>query len=73
MDGASLSSLIVTGCLLLMSEVAAFVPVKANGLFHAVYLIMKNYYEKPVDPLGVEPPVYTPSIPDGFQRNMVIR
>lgn len=72
MDGSSLISLIVTACLFLVSEGVAFVPVEANGIVHAVYLVLKSYYEKPVDPLGVEPPVYTPSIPDGFQRNMVI-
>jgi hypothetical protein len=72
MDAPSLISLIVTVCLLLLSEGAAFVPVEANGVVHAVYLVLKSYYEKPVAPLGVEPPVYTPSIPDGFQRNMVI-
>ena len=72
MDAPSLISLIVTVCLLLLSEGAAFVPVEANGVVHAVYLVLKSYYEKPVAPLGVEPPVYTPSIPEGFQRNMVI-
>jgi hypothetical protein len=73
MDGQSLISLIVTVCLFLISEGVAFVPVEANGVVHAVYLVLKSYYEKPVDPLGVEPPAYTPSIPEGFQRNMVIR
>lgn len=72
MDGSSLISLIVTIGLLLVSEGVAFVPVEANGLVHAVYLVLKNYYEKAVDPLAVESPMYTPSIPDGFQRNMVI-
>jgi len=74
MDTSGLVSLIVTVCLLLISEGAAFVPVEANGVVHAVYLVLKSYYEKPKDPLSVEasPPVYTPSIPEGFQRNMVI-
>jgi|APGre2960657373_1045057.scaffolds.fasta_scaffold22238_5 hypothetical protein len=73
----SLISLIVTACLLLLSEVIPFLPVKANGVLHAVYLVLKRVYEKSVDPLTVEPltvepPRYSPSIPDGFQRNMVI-
>ena len=72
MDVQSMVSLVVTACLLLISEGSAFVPVEANGILHAVYLVLKSYYEKPADPLGVEPRVSTPSIPDGFQRNMVI-
>ena len=69
---SNLISLIVTACLLLLSEGSAFAPVQANGVLHAVYLAVKSAYEKPVDPLTVEPPMYSPSIPDGFQRNMVI-
>lgn len=69
---SNLISLIVTACLLLLSEGSAFIPVEANGVLHAVYLVLKSHYEKPADPLTVEPPRYSPSIPDGFQRNMVI-
>lgn len=66
MDVQSIVALVVTGGLLLISEGAAFAPVQSNGIVHMVYLLLKSYYEKPKDPLSVEPPRYTTSIPDGF-------